>query len=77
MEDISDDRKQELISLVCRQTNYSKQTSQELLVQHKYDFHKVVKEYLSQNKTTSSPKKTYVSNNQRIYKELRTFLKES
>jgi hypothetical protein len=63
---------QENIDIVCRQTTYTEEESRSKLLQHTNDPIKVIHEYMCFEK-----KEPNIPSNQRIYSEIRGFMKTS
>lgn len=63
---------QENIDIVCRQTTYSDDESRSKLLLHDNDPFKVIQEYMCLKK-----KEPIIQTNQRIYSEIRKFMKTS
>lgn len=75
---VRDEKRKQIIKLVCRQTDYTEEEAEKKLIEHKGNYMSVVKEYLNpsyqetaQNKINDYEKK---SNNQKIYSEIRGFM---
>lgn len=66
-------RKQEIIKLVIRQTNYNEEEAKEKLEEAKYNYMEVINNYLEIEKKQDD-KKLNKSVNQEIYSQLRTFM---
>lgn len=66
-------RKQEIIKLVIRQTNYNEEEAKEKLEEAKYNYMEVINNYLDIEKKQDD-KKLNKSVNQEIYSQLRTFM---
>ena len=60
-----------LCEKVMRQTDYDKETAANMLEKHDYDLIVVIRDYLKPPPKTVTEPKTL---NQRIYKEIRTFM---
>lgn len=69
-----DIRKREVINLVCRQTDYTKEEAEEKLKQKNFNYLDVIKEYMNPNK---KPTQYTASLNQQIFKNMRGFLDEN
>lgn len=70
-------KKKEIVKLVCRQTDYTEEVAQTLLEENKYNYMKIIKEWITppSNKegTEDSPVKSL---NQRVIGEIRNFMDE-
>lgn len=73
-EAVQDEKRNQIIDLVCRQTNYTRDEATEQLKKHKGNYINVVKEYLNPTKKSDMVNKTVKSTNQRIYSEIRGFM---
>ena len=75
---LRDEKRKQIIKLVCRQTDYTEEEAEKKLIQHKGNYMSVVKEYLnpSYKEETIKKKNEYEnkSNNQKIYSEIRGFM---
>jgi uncharacterized DUF497 family protein len=70
------DRKvDELVKVVCRQTDYDEEKAKAKLVEHALDLQAVVREYMGVGVKRTEEKKS--STNQMVYKEFRTFLDDA
>jgi len=69
-----DIRKREVINLVCRQTDYTKEEAEEKLKQRNFNYLDVIKEYMNPNK---KPTQYTASLNQQIFKNMRGFLDQN
>ena len=69
-----DIRKREVIKLVCRQTDYTKEEAEEKLKQRNFNYLDVIKEYMNPNK---KPTQYTESLNQQIFKNMRGFLDQN
>lgn len=69
-----DIRKREVINLVCRQTDYTREEAEEKLKQRNFNYLDVIKEYMNPNK---KPTQYTASLNQQIFKNMRGFLDEN
>ena len=67
---------EEHISMIMRQTDYTRETAQQKLQEHKNDIMSVIREYMapSSNASAQVPKKSV---NQQIYKEIRGMMDEA
>lgn len=70
-----DSKVDELVQVVCRQTDYDKEKAKDKLIQHSLDLQAVVREYMGVGEKKTVEKKT--STNQMVFKEFRTFLDEA
>ena len=70
-------KKKEIVKLVCRQTDYTEEGAQTLLEENKYNYMKIIKEWINppSNKkdTEDKPAKSL---NQRVIGEIRNFMDE-
>ena len=75
---LRDEKRKQIIKLVCRQTDYTEEEAEQKLLQHKGNYMSVVKEYLNPSyiEETIKKKDEYEnkSNNQKIYSEIRGFM---
>ena len=67
-------RKQEIIKLVMRQTDYSEEKVIEKLQLWNNNYLNVIKEYMNPNFQNKIVEKKFVSKNQKIYGEIRNFM---
>ena len=65
-----DKKVDELVEVICRQTDYTKEVAKEKLIEHSLDLQSVVREYMGIVKTPDNK----TSTNQMVFKEFRTFL---
>jgi hypothetical protein len=67
---------EEHISMIMRQTDYTRETAQQKLQEHKNDLMSVIREYMapSSNASAQVPKKSV---NQQIYKEIRGLMDDA
>ena len=70
----TDIRKNEIINLVVRQTNYSEDEATQQLEKHNYNYLNVIKEYMNVPSKTVADRNVPQSVNQQIYTEIRNFL---
>ena len=66
--------------MVMRQTTYNSEETLKLLVKHKYNYMKVIQEYLNKDTPKSLPIDEIPKNvnvNQQIYKEIRTLMDDA
>ena len=68
---LCEDKKQELVELVCRQTKYTKEEASAELEMAGYDYMQVLRMYLGVSEKQTQPS---LSLNQSIFKEFRNFL---
>ena len=70
-------KKKEIVKLVCRQTDYTEEVAQTLLEENKYNYMKIIKEWINppSNKKAKEDK-TSKSLNQRVIGEIRNFMDE-
>lgn len=69
--------KNEIVELVLRQTDYSKEDAILKLELNNYNFHKVIKEYMSSEKEEDNREKKKINVNQQIFKEIRNMMDSS
>jgi hypothetical protein len=69
--------KNEIVELVLRQTDYSKEDAILELELNNYNFHKVIKEYMSPEKEEDNRDKKKINVNQQIFKEIRNMMDSS
>ena len=67
-------KKDDVIHLICRQTNYTYEIAKQKLEETNYDYQEVIKCYMQPANDTSELPKQSKSVNQQIYYELRRFL---
>ena len=73
-------KKEEIIQLVIRQTEYNYEEAKELLEQNNYKYLDIIKSYISGNnnqnikETTQQNKTSNLSTNQQIYSQIRSFM---
>ena len=66
--------KKELINLVMRQTTYSEDEAKEQLEKNKWDFHLVLKQFMTPNSIKEDNNNKSINIQQTIYKEIRTMM---
>ena len=66
-------KKEEIIKMVMRQTDYEYENTKELLENNNYDYLDIIKNYISGEKREKREKET-TSINQQIYSQLRNFM---
>ena len=75
---LRDEKRKQIIKLVCRQTDYTEEQAEKKLIEHKGNYMSVVKEYLNPSFKEDMEKKKHdyenKSNNQKIYTEIRGFM---
>ena len=71
---LTEERKQELVDLVCRQTKYNEKEAKEQLILVDYDYMRVLRNYMGISKKEAQP---IGSINQTIFKEFRTLLDDA
>jgi len=71
---IDDIRKEEVIQLIKRQTDYDRETIVKKLKKWDNNYLYVIKEYINPNFKVEKKKKKIVSNNQTVFNEIRTFM---
>ena len=69
-------RREQIIQLICRQTDYSSEAADERLIFWKNNYLNVIREWMNPNFTTKKKKKEYVTTNQGILGEIRHFMDE-
>ena len=69
-------RKEKIIDLVCRQTDYTSEKAEERLLFWKNNYLHVIREWMNPNFSTKKKEKTYTSVNQGIIGEIRNFMDE-
>lgn len=70
-----DNKVDELVQVVCRQTDYDEDKAKDKLIEHALDLQAVVREYMGVGVKKTEEKKT--STNQMVFKEFRTFLDDA
>ena len=70
----SDKKKDDIIHLVCRQTDYTYEIAKQKLEESNYNYQEVIKCYMQPTKYTPELPQQPKSVNQQIYYELRRFL---
>jgi hypothetical protein len=70
-----DSKVDELVQVVCRQTDYDEEKAKAKLVEHALDLQAVVREYMGIGEKKTEEKKS--STNQMVFKEFRTFLDDA
>lgn len=69
------EKRNQVIDLVCRQTDYTREKAEEELIKHRGNYMNVVKAYLNPNYAKEQENKVpEKSTNQRIYTEIRGFM---
>lgn len=76
MEKYTNEKKNEIINIVMRHTNYDRKESETKLLENNYHYEKVIKNYLEENKPKKESIEPTESVNQQIYKNLRVFLSD-
>ena len=66
------ERKKEIITLVCSQTNYTPEKAKEYLEENGYRYIDIIKKYLNPNDNKKQEKKKSI--NQKVLGEIRNFL---
>ena len=77
MEKREQERKEELVQVVMRQTDYDETKAREKLQEHKYDVAQTIREYMNPKPNPSSSETTNKSTNQMIYGEFRKLLDDA
>ena len=71
-------KKKEIVKLVCRQTDYTEEEARSLLEENKYNYIKIIKEWLkSPSKGNDEVEKPSKSLNQQVIGEIRNFMDQS
>ena len=65
------------IEVILRQTDYTFEQAREKLIEHNNDYMAVIRSYLKQGLTSTTPIAKPLSMNQQIYKEIRSFMDEA
>lgn len=73
MKESKERRLDEMCKMVMRQTNYTYEESTKLLIESRYNYMKVIQDYIGASKQEENIKNKNTVN-QMIYKELRTFM---
>tara|TARA_Y100000816_G_C25735145_1_gene387054 strand:+ start:31 stop:450 length:420 start_codon:yes stop_codon:yes gene_type:complete len=74
-EAVREEKRNQIIDLVCRQTDYTREKAEEELKKHKGNYMNVVKAYLNPNYAKEQQNKVSdKSTNQKIYTEIRGFM---
>jgi hypothetical protein len=63
--------------IIMRQTDYTKETAETKLLEHKGDVIKVIREYINPTGKTGLITPTKLSTNQRVYKEIRGMMDDA
>jgi len=69
-------RREQIIQLICRQTDYSIEAADERLIFWKGNYLHVIREWMNPKFTPEKKEKKYVSKNQGILGEIRNFMDE-
>lgn len=70
-------KKKEIVKLVCRQTDYTEEVAQTLLEENKYNYMKIIKEWITPPSNKGGAKDSPVKSlNQRVIGEIRNFMDE-
>jgi len=69
-------RREQIIKLICRQTDYTSEAADEKLIFWKGNYLHVIREWMNPNFTPEKKEKKYVSKNQGILGEIRNFMDE-
>jgi len=67
----------EQINMIMRQTDYTKEISEEKLKEHNNDIMSVMREYMGPSKISSKPASSKFSVNQQIFKEIRGMMDDA
>ena len=73
---IKEFRREQIIQLICRQTDYTQDAAAEKLIFWKGNYLHVIREWMNPNFTPEKKVKKYVSKNQGILGEIRNFMDE-
>jgi len=73
---IKEFRREQIIQLICRQTDYTQDTAAEKLIFWKGNYLHVIREWMNPNFTPEKKEKKYVSKNQGVLGEIRHFMDE-
>ena len=65
------------IEVILRQTDYTFEQAREKLLDNNNDYMAVIRSYLKQGLTSTTPIAKHLSMNQQIYKEIRSFMDET
>ena len=75
---VREEKRKQIIQLVCRQTDYTTEEAEAKLKEHKGNYMNVVKEYLNpkykEDNAEKIKQREEKSNNQKIYTEIRGFM---
>lgn len=74
MSETTNNRAEEIIKLVKRQTNYDDETIEKKMMEHNNNYINVIKEYLNPNFNEKETKKLTKTLNQQMMGEIRTFM---
>lgn len=77
MEKREQERKEELVQVVMRQTDYDEPKAREKLEEHNYDVQQTIREYMNPNPEPTTSESTNKSTNQMIYGEFRKLLDDA
>jgi len=69
-------RREQIIKLICRQTDYTSEAADEKLIFWKGNYLHVIREWMNPKFTPEKKEKKYVSKNQGILGEIRNFMDE-
>ena len=69
-------RREQIIKLICRQTDYTSEAADEKLIFWKGNYLHVIREWMNPNFTPEKKEKKYVSKNQGVLGEIRHFMDE-
>jgi hypothetical protein len=67
----------EQINMIMRQTDYTKEISEQKLKEHNNDIMSVMREYMGPSKISSKPASSKFSVNQQIFKEIRGMMDDA
>jgi hypothetical protein len=73
---IKEFRREQIIQLICRQTDYTQDAAAEKLIFWKGNYLHVIREWMNPNFTPEKKEKKYVSKNQGVLGEIRHFMDE-
>ena len=71
------ERRNNLVDVVMRQTDYDREKSQIKLKEHNFDVQKTIREYMNPQKQIEPTEEKKLSTNQIVYKEFRTMLDDA
>jgi hypothetical protein len=77
MEKRQRERKEELVQVVMRQTDYDESKAREKLEEHNYDVMQTIREYMNPESSSENCESTDKSKNQKLYGEFRKLLDDA